>query len=224
MSRPISPQSGPVTLIGGGEATPQMLSKALQFAPTCIAADGGARVALDAGVIPDAVIGDFDSLDAETRASLPPDRVHHVPDQDSTDFEKCLASTNARLILGVGFLGKRMDHTLAAYSALLNDARPIILLSETELCFIAPSRVSLDLADGVPVALYPLLPCTVTSEGLRYPLDRADVAPDGLISTSNHATGTVSIATDRHGLLVILPENCLETVIQSLTTDAAHAK
>lgn len=224
MSRPISPDYGPATLVGGGEATPQMLTRVLRLAPTCIAADGGAQLALDAGVVPDAIIGDFDSLDAEARAALPPERVHHLPDQDSTDFEKCLASTNARLILGVGFLGKRMDHTLAAYSALLKDARPIILLSETELCFIAPRRVALDLADGVPVALYPLLPCKVKSQGLRYPLDSADVAPDGLISTSNHATGIVSIATDRHGLLVILPESCLETVIQSLTTDAAHAK
>lgn len=223
MFRPILTYSGPATLVGGGEATPQMLTKLLRLAPPCIAADGGAHVALDAGVIPDAVIGDFDSLDARTRSSLPPERVHHIADQDSTDFEKCLAATDAPLILGLGFLGKRMDHTLAAYTALLKEPRPIVLLSETELCFVAPPSIDLALEDGTPVGLYPLLAARLTTKGLRFPLTDAPVAPDGLISTSNHATGTVGIQTDRHAVLVILPIQTLERVMQSLAPDAVRA-
>ena len=224
MFRPIPPQSGPVTLVGGGEATPQMLTKLLRLAPLCVAADGGACVALDAGVIPDAVIGDFDSLDARARSSLPPERVHHRPDQNSTDFEKCLSAVEAPLILGLGFLGKRMDHTLAAYSALLKDDRPIVLLSETELCFVAPRQITLDMRPGTPMGLYPLLAARLTTTGLRYPLTDAAVAPDGLTSTSNHATGPVSIATDRHAVLTILPEACLDQVIEALAPDVVRAR
>jgi len=224
MFRPIPPQTGPVTLVGGGEATPQLLTKVLRLAPVCVAADGGAHLALDAGVIPDAVMGDFDSLDARARSSLPPERVHHRPDQNSTDFEKCLAAVEAPLIIGVGFLGKRMDHTLASHSALLKDRRPIILLSETELCFIAPAEIEIPLQAGTPTALYPLLEARLTTTGLRFPLTDARVAPDGLISTSNHATGPVRMKTSRHGVLVILPNSWLETVMQALAPGAVHAR
>jgi thiamine pyrophosphokinase len=48
--------------------------------------------------------------------------VHHLPEQDTTDFEKCLYSVAAPLLLGVGFLGGRADHHLAAMNVLVRYA------------------------------------------------------------------------------------------------------
>ena len=53
----------PITLIGGGEVGPADLNFALGLAPVCVAADGGASVAVAAGINLHAVIGDFDSVD-----------------------------------------------------------------------------------------------------------------------------------------------------------------
>ena len=67
MIDPIVHSDRPVTLVGAGQATAQDLQISLTMAQTCVAADGGAAQALAAGVTPAAVIGDLDSLDADTR-------------------------------------------------------------------------------------------------------------------------------------------------------------
>ena len=67
------------------------MNRALALAKTVVAADGGADQAVNHGVIPDAVIGDFDSITNTTRARIPEDRLHPDQDQDTTDFDKCLS-------------------------------------------------------------------------------------------------------------------------------------
>ena len=66
--------SGPVTLVGGGQASTEDLSEALKIAPMCVAADGGAALALAAQVPIEALIGDFDSVTAASLSQIPPDR------------------------------------------------------------------------------------------------------------------------------------------------------
>ncbi|MEL6915686.1 MAG: thiamine diphosphokinase [Pseudomonadota bacterium] len=214
MFRPIQSPGRPVTLVGGGEATGTLLNRALTLAPVLVAADGGARLARDAGHPLRAVVGDFDSLgDLDIG---PAERLERR-DQNSTDFEKCLAAVAAPLFLGVGFLGGRLDHQLAAFSALLKEPRPVVLLSPTELAFVAPAELRLDLPEGSAVALYPLLPARLTTSGLRYPLEEARVAPDGLTSTSNTALGgPVTVRVDRRAVLVTLPLAALERVCAAL--------
>ncbi|MEL7299070.1 MAG: thiamine diphosphokinase [Pseudomonadota bacterium] len=214
MFRPIQSPERPVTLLGGGEATGSLVNTALTFAPLLVAADGGARLARQGGHKLRAVIGDFDSLDAEDLGNA--ERLHR-PDQNSTDFEKCLAAVEAPLFLGVGFLGGRLDHQLAAFSALLKEPRPVVLLSKTEIAFLAPRTFTLDLKEGTPVALYPLLPARLTTTGLRYPLDDAPVSPDGMTSTSNTALGgPLTVRVDRRSVLVMLPLAALGQVCAAL--------
>lgn len=119
MDRLIVEAPEPITLIGGGEIATGALEEALALAPGLVAADGGAAAALAAGYRPQAVIGDFDSLSEDVRAQLPPDSLHPVAEQDSTDFDKALRSIAAPAVLAVGFLGARVDHQLAAFSTLV---------------------------------------------------------------------------------------------------------
>ncbi len=76
----------PVTLVGGGELETKTLLQALQLAPRLVAADGGATAALDAGHIPEAVIGDMDSLRPEDRARLDAGSIHQIDEQDRHRF------------------------------------------------------------------------------------------------------------------------------------------
>ena len=103
----------PLTLVGGGVASLQDLLEAMTYAPTCIAADGGAKLALEAGVELAAVIGDFDSI-GQCLSQVPVERRIHISEQDSTDFEKCMLRIETPLVVGLGFLGGRLDHQLAA--------------------------------------------------------------------------------------------------------------
>lgn len=221
MSPPCLHSSAPITILGGGATSPDMVSRALALAPTLVAADGGADNALAAGHMPEAVIGDFDSISAEARAAIPRDRQHPVAEQDSTDFEKCLRAVEAPLLLGVGFLGPRFDHALAALNTLARyPNRPCILLSERDICFLAPAALALDLPVGSRLSLFPLGPVSGASEGLRWPIDGIAFAPGGRIGTSNEVTGPVRLRLDRPAMAVILPERALETVVAALRAGA----
>lgn len=207
----------PVTLVGGGDADAAQLRLALALAPRLLAADGGANMALAEGLRPELVIGDFDSITAETLAAIAADRHMRIEEQESTDFEKCLSRIRAPFILGLGFMGPRADHGLAAWNALVRhvDAR-CILLGSQDLAFAAPARLELDLAPGTRVSLFPMARVTGRSRGLRWPVDGLVLAPDGRVGTSNEAEGRVELAFDGRGMLVILPVGCLEAAITAL--------
>lgn len=215
MTRTLLRSDTPVTLVGGGPVAADQLGAALGLAPTVVAADGGADVALPAPHRFRAVIGDMDSLRDRPGLEAAGVSVHEVSEQNSTDLEKCLYSVSAPLFIGLGFLGGRLDHTLAAMSALLGRPDVVaVLVGENDVCFLCPEMLELDLPAGTRVSLYPLAPARgVTGEGLRWPIVGRDLAPGGLIGTSNAATGgPVRIGFDSRSVLVILPADRLGSV------------
>lgn len=217
MSGPLFRSAGALTLVGGGPVDREQLALALALAPEAVAADGGGDVALPGGREFAAVIGDMDSIadpDALRARGVP---VHLIAEQDSTDLEKCLASVEAPLILGLGFLGGRVDHQLAAMNALVRHAgRPVILIGGVDLCFLCPPEFELMQAAGSRVSLFPMRVVRgVVSEGLRWSVAGLTMAPDARIGTSNVALGgPLRIAFDAPGMLVILPVEMLADVVR----------
>lgn len=221
MSQQIVQFATPVTLIGGGALGVDDLETALALAPDLIAADGGARAALEAGYLPEAVIGDFDSLRRADRDRIPPARLFPIREQDSTDFDKALRSISAPLVLAVGFLGARIDHQLAAFNVLVRyPERPCVLLGQHEVVFHAPPALELDLRPGSIVSLFPMRRVTGRSHGLEWPINGLEFTPDGRVGTSNRALGAVRIETDGPGLLVIVPRAALAEVTRMLAPGA----
>lgn len=210
----------PVTLIGGGPVDARQLALALGLAPVAVGADGGGDVALPGGAAFAAVIGDMDSIEhaAALRARGVP--VHEITEQDSTDLEKCLSSVEAPLFLGLGFLGGRIDHQMAAMNALAKFAdTPCVLIGGADLCFACPPELELEMAAGTRVSLFPMAAVTGrVCEGLRWSAAGLAMAPDARIGTSNVATGgRVRLAFDRAGMLVILPVETLGAVVERLS-------
>ena len=97
------------------------------------AVDGGVNTAQLHGYVPRAVIGDMDSIGDQGHLDKAIEKVH-LPGQDDTDFEKSLRLIDAPVIIGFGFLGARIDHTLAALHALAKQdgSRPIILAGKDD--------------------------------------------------------------------------------------------
>lgn len=218
MNEAIVDESRPVTLIGCGTVKETVLRRAIVQAPAVVAADGAAQVALDHGIMPDAVIGDFDSIPEAARARIPPARLHRITEQDSTDFEKCLRNICAPLVIGVGFGGGRVDHQLAAFHGLMRHAdRPCLLLGERDLVFLMPPALCLSLPQGSRFSLFPLGEVRARSLGLRWPLDDIGFAPGLRIGTSNAVSGPVEIEVSAPAMLAILPARALEAVIAGLT-------
>ncbi|MGH1330808.1 MAG: thiamine diphosphokinase [Paracoccaceae bacterium] len=208
-----------VTLLGAGQSKAADLAECLTLAPHLIAADGGAGVALAAGHMPAAVIGDFDSIDRGALAAIPETRLFEIKEQDSTDFEKCLRVVEAPLILGLGFLGARVDHMLAAFNALVRCPRDVILIGEGDVAFHAQAgrRYAIDLAMGARVSLFPMGAVAGQGTGLRWPIGGLEFAPDARIGTSNAATGPVELEFARDGMVVILERAALGAAIEAVT-------
>ncbi|AML49939.1 thiamine diphosphokinase [Falsihalocynthiibacter arcticus] len=221
MFPPIVSKSTPITLLGGGEVTLDTLSEALTLAPTLVACDGGVKFALENNTQPVAVIGDMDSIDAGSRAEIGADRLFEVAEQDTTDFEKALLRCEAPLMLGVGFTGARLDHELAAFSALAkHDSKVVILIGGEDVVFRAPKTLRLDLSIGTRFSLFPMGNLRGTSEGLRWPIDGVEFAPHGRIGTSNEVSGPVILTFDAPHMLVILPREALRSVMDALYSAA----
>lgn len=206
-----------ITLVGGGKVSPAAVKEALTLAPRLFAADGGADRALRFGLMPEAVIGDMDSISPAARALIPLDRQLRSPDQDTTDFEKCLAALAAPLILAVGFAGPRADHAMAVWNALARaPARRCIVIGPRDVVFAAPPRITLPLRAGTRVSLFPMAPVEGESEGLAWPIGGLGFAPGGRIGTSNRATGPVRLSFAGPGMLVILPRPALRAAAAAL--------
>lgn len=206
----------PVTLIGGAPLDRADLTDALVFAPTIAAADGGADTALECGVMPQAVWGDFDSISPRAKAEIPPANLHHIAEQDSTDFEKCLSRIDAPLVLAVGFSGARQDHFLAALSTLARRiGPPCILIAGDDLVTLCPPEIALELPEGTRLSLFPMGPAQGRSQGLKWPIQGLDFAPSGRIGTSNESTGPVRLNI-QGAMLLILPRDQLGTLASSL--------
>ena len=81
-----------------------------------IGADGGGERLLAAGIEPDVVVGDLDSLSAVAQKRFS-DRLVRDSAPDSSDLEKAVAwarTEGADDIVVIGWSGGRLDHTLAA--------------------------------------------------------------------------------------------------------------
>ncbi|HEY8578126.1 MAG TPA: thiamine diphosphokinase [Devosia sp.] len=197
---PIVVCNGPLAIVGGGAVDPALLLELAGRGVTLVGADGGADAMGAAGLVPAAIIGDLDSL--EDRAGWEQrTRVIHIPEQITTDFQKALYSTQAPVTLALGMTGKRLDHTLAALSAVLQYApkRKLLLVDEVDVALAVIGPIRFDAGLRERVSIHPLLPIRFrSSTGLFYPMDGHTLAPGGLIGTSNEGTG---------GLVEVVPED-----------------
>ncbi len=219
MKPQILQELGNTTLLGGGAVNHAILSECLTIAPNLVAADGAADTALVLGHTPLAVIGDLDSVSDSARKTLGPDRIIETLDQMRTDFDKALDVMSAPLVLGVGFMGGRLDHELACYNALVRmPNRTCILVGEEDLCFHVPSRFDISLPPGTRFSLFPMAKLVANCSGVLWPVVDLDMAPWAQIGTSNEATGgRIELTCDHPGMLVILPRLYLAEVVMALT-------
>lgn len=216
-----------VTLAGAGSFFPSLLNMALIHAPSIVAADGGVEHVVSLGHEPLATIGDLDSVTTATLQKLPPNRVHRIYDDETTDFDKCLSSIKAPLILAVGFTGARLDHELGAFWTLADHSSQIcILIGPEDIAFIAPKELALTLEIGTRVSLFALGEVKGDAKGLRWPITELDFRPgSGRLGISNETSAPeVEFHFSARKMLVFLPNSCLDTVISALAPELNRPK
>jgi thiamine pyrophosphokinase len=182
-----------LVIVGGGTVDHEVLRDLYLTGAHLVAADGGADDIVAAGLTPEAIIGDFDSL-KNPDGWLGRTRLIRLSEQETTDFEKALYSTFAPVTIALGMTGKRFDHTLAALDAVSRYARDriIMLVDESDVAMALTGSFEFEVDEGDRVSVHPLVPVKFKrSFGLKYPLDGIRLAPGEKIGTSNLATDGV---------------------------------
>ncbi len=211
----------PTVLFGASPIGPSVLevTKRLKSWPV-LAADGGINAAINAGLLPQMVIGDMDSVVDLDRLPVSVRQIR-VSGQDDTDFEKCLRLIKAPLIVGVGFLDGRLDHSLAAFDAMarLDHDRPVMLAGSNDVVLRLRGNIRLLLDRGSRVSVWPLgRQHFIRSEGLDWPLDDVTLQLGHRNGTSNRANAkTISITAGKgDGYAVIVPLSTFDRVLNAV--------
>lgn len=210
-----------LVIVGGGDVDSTVLRDLVRLGGRVIAADGGADVCLALDVMPEAVIGDMDSLD-DSLAWANRTRLISLDEQQTTDFEKCLYASSAQVTVALGMTGKRLDHTLAALdcAARYADRRHIVFVDSHDLALVCSGSRSFDVPVGERVSIHPLRQVRFArSTGLSYPLDGLTLAPGVASGTSNEATSNRVVIEPEQGdsapWLLMLDRNYLENLLDS---------
>ena len=184
-----------------------------------IAADAGLAVLRRAGVSPDLIVGDFDSLGEIPEGT---DVVRHPVMKDDTDLALAVSEGAARgctdFVLN-GTLGGRLDHTLANIQLLRRIAEQGgrgVLVGPHE-CLTAVHngalRFSADARGYVSVFCLGDRAEGVDLEGLLYTLRDAALTGDRALGVSNEFTGAASRVAVRNGTLLVVWRDSIDRLL-----------
>lgn len=164
-------------IFANGEPPSASLARELAGeAALVIAADGGANRALEAGISPTVVIGDLDSVTAQSRSLLPAAEFIRDTDPDHTDLQKAIHLAIARGATSIDVIGAgggRADHALGNLSLIVLYGRQVAIrfVDDQFEISLVDGRASIDGPAGTVVSLLAIGTCTgLTTEGLRWPL------------------------------------------------------
>jgi thiamine pyrophosphokinase len=149
---------------------------ALHTAARIVCCDGAADTLAEAGLKPDWVVGDMDSLSAAACERYQ-GRLVCVREQETNDLSKafrfCMSRGWTDVVI-LGATGLREDHTLSNLSLLADFACESTVLLLTDTGWFTPLTVSsrLPARAGQQVSVFSFDPlAAVHAEGLKYPLD-----------------------------------------------------
>jgi thiamine pyrophosphokinase len=189
-----------IVIVAGAEPIDEHVIAAVPPAAIVLGVDSGFDHAFAAGLRPNGLIGDLDSVSDEGRAWAEEHATisRHAADKDETDTELAVAFAAAmapeRLTLIGG--GDRLDHTIAAIGAL--NAPSVTSIPRLDAWWDGqhidvlhgPCRQTLLLDPASTVSLVVLgRPCTGLSvSGVRWPLDDVRLEPVVGHGVSNEVT------------------------------------
>lgn len=174
-----------------------------------VCADGGANTAAKLGLKPDAIVGDLDSIHAETLAKFQRVPMHEERDENSTDLEKAITWTikqKYEQIVVVGAAGKRLDHTIGNLGVLPKfypDAVITMVDDVGEVVYVGREH-SFEAPLHSVVSLLPLTRCEgITTKGLAYALDNEALELGVREGTSNVVVANPVVIKVKKGNLLL---------------------
>jgi thiamine pyrophosphokinase len=205
-----SERSGGLLVIGGDGPPPRLLAELAGGAALVVAADSGLDSCVAAGVVPDLVVGDMDSLsDRALLRGFAPDRVLVFPvDKDETDTEiglRVLAERGVVPVTIAGGAGGRIDHLLGVLGLFEREKPPARWVTGREDLLLLSGEGVFRGWSGNLVSVFPVgeRAADLHSEGLKWPLDGLEFRR-GFGGISNVATADRVLIRVGFGKLLVV--------------------
>ncbi|MEJ7842284.1 MAG: thiamine diphosphokinase [Rubrobacter sp.] len=202
--------------LNGSPDPPDLLRRVAVRADLVVAADGGALHALSAGIVPDLVVGDLDSLGEEgTRRveRLGASLERHPAKKDKMDGHLALLAARERGATDLHFLcatGGRPDAVFALPHLLLAaermGIRATVIAGWGEMFVVEDDFRAVWGRPGESVSVFPVSGAAkgVTLEGFEYPLEGATVEADDTLGFHNELLREEArVAVEKGALFVI---------------------
>ncbi len=191
----------------------------LKQAGLLIAADGGARHCVSQGIIPDILLGDFDSIEANVLAAYKKNNVEihrHPKRKDSTDMELALdlaVDRAADAVWMIGALGNRWDMSLINILLAAGDKYKKIrvsLLSEDCSMHIlhpgTPHPINGNPGERVSLLAFKGDARGVTLKGFEYPLTCRSISFGSSLGISNVLRSNSATVQLSEGVLLCIQQ------------------
>lgn len=185
---------------------------------TLICADGGANTAFEYELIPDFIVGDFDSVKKEVLDFYyGKSTIKQFYGQDDTDVEKCLRfaiDKGYRKAIITGGTGDRLDHSFSNLAVCLrfSDEIEVNLIHKKSLLFVHHGKVKIKTTPGEPISIYGFDKNTLLkSKGLKYDLHNT-AFPFGIRESSSNEAADSEIELEISEGKIILIRNYKDAV------------
>lgn len=202
-------------IIGNGEINDYDIIREYFDDAYIIACDGGIRHCRAMMIMPNVMVGDFDSAnkeDADFFDNLGVLKIEYPVKKDKTDMEIAIdlaIEKNSDEIYIVGGLGSRFDHSLANVHILLRPVRLGIracLLDEHNIITLVEDSIDIVGEKGQTVSLIPLTTKVngITTENLDYILNNDTMEIGHSLGVSNTMTTDTATVSVCEGILILI--------------------
>lgn len=214
-----------VMIISGGNCNQELTKELLEKnqIDTVIAVDGGLKICDEIGRIPEYIVGDFDTIEADiiqkyrdmvdSKAVNAPEILSFNPEKDDTDTEIAIhlcIKLGAQTVTIVGGTGTRLDHTFANVHLLkkfLDAGIKAAIYDKNNKIYLIDHRLEL-LKENLYGKYFSMLPFTeqvmgITLEGFKYPLCKKDISFGTSLCISNEVEKATATVEFTHGILII---------------------
>lgn len=202
-------------LLNGELPTPEEIKKESGEYDLLVSADGASDLLWKAGVIPDLIVGDLDSISKEARSFFEERSVRFLrfpPEKDKTDGHlavEILIEEGLKEIFIYGGLGGRWDQSLGNLglfsSALERDIELVFLSSSNRMSCKKPGSYVFPYREGW---YFSILPYGYKVEGIdlkgaKYELRQATIKRGETVGISNEYRGDIELSFQKGELLII---------------------
>ena len=154
-----------------------------------IAADGAYNKLIKQDIIPDYIVGDFDSVTSEIHKDC---QQIKITEQETTDFEKCInfaIKLELKPCIVYGASGLDLDHQMHNLNLIMRYKKlcPMLIKNRQQELIALPENFALKTKKDSIISLMPYPEGIISTEGLRWELINSKLSIYNMASIRNQA-------------------------------------